>query len=107
MIYKRNRITINDVMFKTQNAKEYVERCNQIVFDTKKQERHLKQECQLCFYNSKIGGAAMSHVNCRLCDKEMSFGSTCTDELCIDCAKKHKLCKHCAGDIDLKTRRKI
>ena len=37
---------------------------------------------------------------------DVMYSSTNTDRLCMDCAKKHHLCKHCGGDISMRARRK-
>lgn len=75
--------------------------------DPDKNKRILEQECILCYYDSRIGGAAMTDSNCLLCEKIMHFGSTCVDNLCQPCAEKHKLCKHCGADINYKKRNKL
>lgn len=76
--------------------------------DPDKKERHKKQECPVCFYiDSRIGGAMMTTVQCATCDEAMQYGSTCTDLLCLKCAKKMGLCRHCGSDIDVKKRRKF
>ena len=75
--------------------------------DPDKEERLEEQECVLCFYGSKIGGAAMTRANCMSCDKQMGFGSTNVDHLCIECARAHRLCKHCNSDMEYKNRKKL
>lgn len=78
--------------------------------DAQKAERHAVAECVLCYTgysNGRLGGARCTTVLCGLCDKELHFGSTCVDRLCLECAKAHGLCKHCGADVDLKQRRKL
>lgn len=87
-------------------ADEIVKRAAIIAGDTKRTERLAKCECVLCFTSGRVGGAMCTTTICGLCDEVLHFGSTCTDVLCPECAKKHGLCKHCGGDIDLKQRRK-
>lgn len=88
-------------------SRRYIDGVNKCANDIYKELRVIAQECQRCYYITKVGGASMTTVLCGICEKEMMFGSTCTDTVCLDCAKKHRLCKHCGGDIDMKTRRKI
>ena len=74
--------------------------------DEKKAERLEKQQCKVCFYMAgRLGGAAMTKAQCGLCDNVKLFSSTCVDILCVDCARKAKLCVHCGGDVDMKNRR--
>lgn len=73
--------------------------------DLNKDSRIKEQECRYCFYQDRIGGAAMTNNNCENCEKEMMFGSTSTDCTCLACAQSLGLCKHCGGDIDMKTKR--
>jgi len=75
--------------------------------DLDKAERHKACECIVCWKSGRIGGAAMTSAPCPLCDEVIHSGSTNVDRVCLACAKKYKLCKHCAADIDLKQRRKL
>ena len=75
-------------------------------YDARKNERLKRHECKACFYASRIGGAAMTTRPCMSCGSEEMYGSTATDVLCMDCATKHGLCKHCGGDLEMRTRRK-
>ena len=80
---------------------------NEIAKDLRASERTLKNECKSCFYYvAKIGGSAITHKECMCCGIDQMYGSTCTDVLCLECAKKHKLCRHCGGDINMNERRR-
>jgi hypothetical protein len=74
--------------------------------DTRKAERLKRHECKACFYAGRIGGAAMTYRKCMSCGSDELYGSTATDVLCMACAVKHCLCKHCGGDLEMRTRRK-
>jgi len=90
-----------------EHVKVAIELAKKLEADPDKKKRLQAQECKSCFYVlGKLGCAAMTSRECSCCGKDMMFGSTCTDALCLDCAKKHGLCKHCGGDIDMKQRRK-
>ena len=76
-------------------------------FDSNK----ITKDSDLCNYCSfivpeRIGGSSITNVECGICGKEMVFGNTNVDAICSDCAKTNQLCKHCAGDIEMKNRRK-
>jgi hypothetical protein len=43
---------------------------------------------------------------CAICNKDVLYGSTCTDVLCDKCAKLHDLCKHCGADRELRRNRR-
>ena len=75
--------------------------------DPEKERRLAKQECVICYYGTRIGGAAMTQSNCKLCDTTLQFSSTNVDRLCKPCAKEHGLCKHCSADIEYKERKKL
>lgn len=68
--------------------------------------RYAAHECKACHYFSRIGGAAITHQPCMSCGKDQTYGSTNTDVLCLPCAQAGDLCKHCGGDISLRTRRR-
>ncbi len=74
--------------------------------DPNREKRKEMAECLVCSEARRIGGCAMTTAICGICGKELLFGNTCVDVLCLDCAKANQLCKHCGGDIDLKDRRK-
>lgn len=66
--------------------------------DSKKEKRLANQECPYCYYfSSKLGGAAMTHWECALCDVGETGGSTNTPVLCWGCAKREDRCRSC-GD---------
>lgn len=85
----------------------YIDIAKKLTEDPDSEERREKQECQLCFYNSRIGGAAMTDAECGKCGKLMHFCNTCTDVLCLECAKELELCKHCGADIEGRKRKKL
>jgi hypothetical protein len=94
----------------TESAKSRVQdalkRAQDIAEDSDKKRRLAAQECKACFYFSRIGGASMTSQACMCCGVEQMHSSTNTDALCIECAVKSKLCKHCGGDLGMVVRRK-
>jgi hypothetical protein len=101
------KIDLIDVINQSYIANEWVERQRRCVNDVYKTERVITQECQSCFYSQRIGGQAITRSYCGICEKEMTFGNTNVDAVCLECAKEHRLCKHCAGDINMKRRNKL
>ena len=89
---KRSIAKINSLM----------ERVIKITNDVDSEKRLENRYCLACHYFDRIGGAAMTTRSCMSCGVDVVYGSTNTDALCMECAVKHKLCKHCGGDIDLK-----
>jgi RNase P subunit RPR2 len=63
-------------------------------------------KCKACYYFPVLGGAAMTTRPCGCCGIDVMYGSTNTDALCVSCAEKHRLCKHCGGDSEMRGRRK-
>lgn len=87
-------------------VKSWVDLANEVVIDSRNAERIIKHECKACFYSSRIGGSAMTKRPCMSCASDEIYGSTATDVLCRSCAIKHGLCRHCGGDMEMRTRRK-
>lgn len=103
-------MNITEMLWATGRSKRKVDSVIKMAIDMqkdrRKKERIKKYECKGCFYYPRIGGSAMTEGNCALCDSHQLHSSTNTDVLCLDCAKKNKLCRHCGGDIDLRTKRR-
>ena len=94
--------------YRAQNAfYDYIELSNKIVTDSSIEDRLKKHECKACFYIfPKWGGSAITNKPCGICGEMQVYGSTNTDVLCLPCAVKYGLCKHCGGDIDMKVTRR-
>lgn len=95
----------------TDHAKYYVETTAEQLMrywqDPERKDRLASGECRFCFYmmRGRIGGAAMTSRPCAVCEKDVIYGSTNTDVLCLPCATEHQLCKHCGADALLRPRR--
>ena len=98
------------IEYKTEMQKHEIEMvlklADEFINDPLRKDRLNAQECKPCFYESRLAGNSATATKCACCEKKMYFGSTDVDILCIDCAKKLDLCKHCGGDIESKHRRK-
>jgi len=107
----RNEVTQDSVTRNTELAKDWGEetvvKALQWATDPQKKERLGKSLCRTCFYlhNRRIGGAAMTSQPCGVCAVSVTYCSTATDDLCLDCALKHELCKQCGADVQLRPRR--
>lgn len=74
-------------------------------YDEDKSRKYRLEEglCKYCYYIMKghtFAGQMITHTNCHECGKEMVFPTTMTDALCLECAKKLNLCKHCGATMD-------
>lgn len=88
---------------KIQSVMDYAQ---QLESDPKREERLARNMCKACFYGPpRIGGSAMTSQPCMCCGDDQMYASTNTDVLCLDCAKAHGLCKHCGGDVEIRTDR--
>lgn len=96
----------SETCYKQRIIKDVIKRAKELESDPDKINRKAGLQCQHCYYTEKIGGAAMTKSNCRICESEMLFGNTNIDEICLSCAKEYKLCKHCKAELNLKNRRK-
>ena len=106
MEIKRTKWDNEDTKMKNRSRKERVELLSKSLLEYYKDPDRLNRKhthvCKFCHYinNSRIGGAAITTVNCRNCDKEITFGNTCTDVFCKECAEELKLCRHCGARMD-------
>lgn len=107
MKVNNKKITLEDVQWRTSMQQSRLKHLNKILEDPERESRLENQECVLCHYDSKVGGAAMTSSTCGLCETEIHSGNTNIDKLCKECAVKHKLCKHCGADIEYKNRKKL
>lgn len=74
-------------------------------YDEDKSRKYRLEEglCKYCYYIMRghtFAGQMITHTNCHECGKEMVFPTTMTDALCLECAKKLNLCKHCGATMD-------
>ena len=86
-----------------------VKRADLMRDDPEAAARRVASFCVVCYppYGSgRIGGSSTTTVGCGVCAAVMHFPSTRTDALCLACARRLGLCKHCGSDVDLKQRRK-
>ena len=90
-------------------GQDYVEASLRWMRDPEQKERRKAGECKTCYYihHSRMGGAAMTTRPCGICHMPVTYSSTNTDKLCMDCAQTHQLCKHCGADVLLRPRRKF
>lgn len=95
-----------DTLFRTGQNKRVIKDSTRDLLayysDPKRKDRKSKGECKFCFYyaSARIGGSAITKYNCKNCNKEQTYGNTCVDKYCIDCAKQLKICKHCGAKMD-------
>jgi len=108
---RKRKVDLVSIMRANTFAKNYNDsilvKANDLTHDPDKANRLEKQLCKYCHYvnTGRIGGAVITHVECGICDTDISFSNTCVDVICPDCAEKNNLCKHCGADMELKNRR--
>lgn len=88
------------------HVSHYVEMAKKLTEDPDKKRRLEYQRCCSCHYIPRMAGAAMTSQPCACCGKDQMNGSTNTAALCPECAKKHKLCMQCGGDIEMREGRR-
>lgn len=97
----------NATHFSKRYTEEVIEEARNIENDTQRAERKAQSLCKACFYRGgRVGGATLTSQPCMSCGEIQHYGSTATDALCLECAKKHELCKQCGGDRELRERRR-
>lgn len=92
--------------FSKNRSDHIIDLADKLINDPDRKIRLKIPECKLCFYSVSIGGSAMTNKDCICCGETTMYSSTDTSELCVECAKKHKLCSHCGGDIDMQVGRR-
>lgn len=99
----------DETYWRKKYTQEMIESAKEAASDSDRKKRLERRLCKHCYYLRAdiLAFSAMTAVRCQICEKDMLFGSTHTDKICTDCAKKHKLCRQCFSDIDFKTRRKV
>ncbi len=96
-----------EVEYRTDRNKQYSEvalkKLKRFKKDPDWEKRLSVQECKYCYYinNNRIGCAALTESNCRICDKSIMFSSTVLDDCCESCAKEHGVCKHCLSKMEV------
>lgn len=105
------KLNYSDVENANWSRKEQVDattaRALQYLSDPECDKRWASVQCVVCYYGTRIGGAAMTKSYCGHCQMGMVFNSTSTDKLCPACAVQLDLCKHCGAGIDLKLKRTL
>lgn len=83
-------------------------RAEQVATDPDRRDRREDQMCVACFYlRDTVGAVGDTGYRCGICDKLVTVSNTRhIMRLCLRCAKRHKLCVHCGGDVEMKHRRK-
>lgn len=104
MIMSRRNM-VAQTLFSKSRAKSLVDQARLIQEDPKKNERIDASKCVVCYYLTRVGGAAMTYRECMCCTNNMLYSSTATDVLCTECAVKYGLCKCCGGDLELNVNR--
>lgn len=108
----RRKLTNSDVGIRNLGKLEFIKNTEKMMKgikeDINKKDRLSESTCLVCYYDTRGVMVTNSTVttNCRSCNKKMMFGNSNADEVCLECAKKHKLCVHCGSDIEYKERRK-
>jgi predicted RNA-binding Zn-ribbon protein involved in translation (DUF1610 family) len=109
--FQQSQLRLEDVNAATARAKDRILRLQvqleMLTLDPDRDDRRAAQACVVCYYGSRIGGAAMTEANCRVCNTEMQFGSTAVDAVCPTCARTLQLCRQCGGDREMHLRRKL
>lgn len=74
--------------------------------DEDRPARVARQFCAACHYPRRMSGQAFTNQPCACCAEPQTYSSTSTDTLCLPCAQEHSLCKHCAGDLEMRVGRR-
>lgn len=89
------------------HAEELVDSVHEYEDDTRREQRLAVHECKRCFYlRGRVCGQAMTEWHCGICQNRHMHHNTCTPAACHGCAKEHKLCRYCGGDLDMRRNRR-
>ncbi len=73
--------------------------------DPQREQRLAEQKCKACFYFVGLAGAAFTSQPCMSCGEVQRYSSTNTSAMCVPCAQRGSLCRHCGGDLDMDPQR--
>lgn len=112
MNFQQPQLRLEDVNAATHRAKDQIKQfqvqLERWILDPDRDARRAAGACVVCYYGrGRVGGAAMTTANCRVCNVKMQFGSTAVDGLCQSCARRLNLCKQCGSDRELLLRRRL
>lgn len=105
MRHENKELTVKDVIDSTYNTKmkaqAFLKTMNDFQTDVQLAERVSLGLCTYCMYIEKniVGGQAITHTSCSICNSVLVFHSTIVDRLCLNCAIDNSLCKHCSSDL--------
>lgn len=106
--YPRRSMTRSNLESWTYRTKERMDGIIDLAhkLETEREQRLRECLCRMCYYGSRLGGAAINSEPCMCCGEVQTYGSTNTDALCLACAQETGLCKHCGGDRELRVQRR-
>lgn len=95
--------------FSRKHLQAWIARAERAFADLDRKERVEACECRWCFYGvgARLAGQAFTHRDCESCGTNVTYSTTASNPLCIECARKLGLCVVCCADIDLVDRRKL
>lgn len=68
--------------------------------DPEKENRFKENQCKFCYYvTDRVGGDALTEVECAGCNAIIFSSNTDVDVLCLPCAINLNLCKHCGAEL--------
>lgn len=108
--YPRRPMTVSNLQSWTYRTKErmdgLIDLAHKLETDPERDQRLRECLCRMCYYGSRLGGAAIKSEPCMCCGAVQTYGSTNTDALRLTCAQETELCKHCGGDRELRVKRR-
>ncbi len=101
-------VAIDDVRLATKAAEAVLDHARWAIMDKMRRTRLVASLCPSCFYlPPAVAGMAISEQPCGLCGQNETYPTTNVDLLCLACAKRKQLCKHCGADVELRERNKL
>lgn len=101
-------LKLEEVLVQSNMSRDSLKRAGRCVEDPERKKRRAEATCRPCYYlRMRVGGSMITSKRCRICGEDVSYASTATGETCVPCAKKHRLCRWCGADVELRERRKL
>lgn len=90
------------------NAEEACAVVHDFEADADRERRLDVHECRRCFYLmcGRVAGQASTNWRCGVCGAERTHANTATPAACGTCAREHRLCTYCGGDIEMRRGRR-
>jgi len=109
VIQRKRPINAKSIRLANHRANKQVETMRRRLAEFDQHETGKDGYCKFCSFikPDPIGGAALTQVECGLCETVVTSPTTAANILCKTCAETNQLCQRCGADLDLTNRQTV